>query len=117
MFCMKCGREVEEGQVFCSDCLLEMARYPVKPGTAIQLPKRRETPASRKTFTWRKTPTPEEQIRRLRKQLRAAVIFGVVMFLLFCAALYPAVLYLSEEDSFLPGQNYSLIDSLVPTEE
>lgn len=117
MFCMKCGREVGEGQVFCSDCLLEMAKYPVKPGTVVRLPKRREITNSRKAFTWRKTLTPEEQLRKLRRQLRTAVIVGLVMFLLLCAALYPAVLYLIEEDHLLPGQNYSLIDSITPTEE
>ena len=117
MHCMKCGREIEEGQAFCIDCLHGMAKYPVKPGTVIQLPKRRETPTSRKTFSWRKTLTPEEQIRKLKKQLRVAYIMFLVLLLLFCAALYPAVLYLSEKDNFLPGQNYSLIDSLVPTEE
>lgn len=38
--CLKCGREIEEGQVFCNDCLVQMAKYPVKPGTAVQLPSR-----------------------------------------------------------------------------
>ena len=31
MNCLKCGREIEEGQVFCNDCLVQMAKYPVKP--------------------------------------------------------------------------------------
>ena len=117
MFCMKCGREIEEGQVFCHDCLHGMAKYPVKPGTVIQLPKRRETTASRKSFSWRKILTPEEQIRKLKNQLRTVTILALILFLLFCAALYPAILYLAEENHFLPGQNYSLIDSLTPTEE
>ena len=117
MFCMKCGREIEEDQVFCYDCLRVMAQYPVKPGTVIQLPKRRETPASRKTFSWRKTLTPEEQILKLKKQLRVATVMILVLLLLFCAALYPAYLYAIEEEHFLPGQNYSLIDSLTPTKE
>lgn len=117
MFCMKCGREIEEGQVFCHDCLSDMAKYPVKPGTAIQLPRRREFAPARKTFARRKTPTPEEQIRKLKKSLRTMIIVWVITFLLFCASLYPAVSYILEEEHFLPGQNYSLIDSLMPTEE
>ena len=117
MFCMKCGREIEEGQAFCIYCLHGMAKYPVKPGTVIQLPKRRETPASRKSFSRRKILSPEDQIRKLKKQLRNTTILALVLFLLFCAALYPAVLYLAGEDNFLPGQNYSLIDSLTPAEE
>lgn len=115
MFCMKCGREIEEG-VFCQDCLDGMRKYPVKPGTAIQLPKRRESTPVRKILSWRKTLTPEEQIRKLRKSLRTMIVLWIITFLLFCAALIPAVSYLME-DHFLPGQNYSLIDSLLPTEE
>ena len=115
MFCMKCGREIESG-VFCPDCLCDMAKYPVKPGTAIQLPKRRETAPVRKMFSLRKTVTAEEQIRKLRKSLRTMIVLWLITFLLFCAALVPAVAYLME-DHFLPGQNYSLIDSMLPTEE
>jgi len=117
VFCMKCGREIDEGQVFCYDCLSDMAKYPVKPGTAIQLPKRRETVVTRKVFNRRKTLTPEEQISKLRKSLRTMMIVWLVTFLLFCASLYPAISYILEEEHFLPGQNYSLIDSLMPSEE
>ena len=38
MNCMKCGREIALGQVFCKDCLADMAQYPIKPGTPVQLP-------------------------------------------------------------------------------
>lgn len=117
MFCMKCGREIEEGQVFCVDCLRQMAKYPVKPGTAVLLPKRRESVAARRPVSRRKTLTPEEQIRKLRKGLRVMVILWLVTFLLFAASLYPAISYILEDDHFLPGQNYSLIESLLPTEE
>lgn len=40
MSCMRCGKEIGEGQVFCAECLAEMERHPVKPGTPIQLPHR-----------------------------------------------------------------------------
>ena len=40
MNCAKCGREIEKDQVFCTVCLEEMERHPVKPGTPIQLPQR-----------------------------------------------------------------------------
>ena len=42
MSCMKCGKEVSEGQVFCEECLTEMERYPVKPGTPVLLPHRED---------------------------------------------------------------------------
>ena len=38
--CLKCRREIAEGQVFCDDCLAQMKKYPVKPGTPVNLPKR-----------------------------------------------------------------------------
>ena len=38
--CMRCGKETEVDQVFCDECLTDMERHPVKPGTPIQLPQR-----------------------------------------------------------------------------
>lgn len=43
MSCMRCGKETDENQVFCAECLADMERHPVKPGTPIQLPTRRES--------------------------------------------------------------------------
>lgn len=40
MYCMKCGKEIDDQQVFCDDCLAVMAQYPVKPDVAVHLPKR-----------------------------------------------------------------------------
>ena len=37
MKCVKCGRDTD--QTFCESCRDDMARYPVKPGTIVQLPK------------------------------------------------------------------------------
>ena len=30
MFCMKCGKEIGEHQVFCNSCLEIMSQYPVR---------------------------------------------------------------------------------------
>lgn len=116
MHCMKCGRETSEERAFCDECLAGMAKYPVKPGTAVQLPRRRDLSSVRRTLPRRKTLTPEEQIRKLRKSQRTLFIMWLVTFVLFCALLYPAVSYILEGEHFRPGQNYSLIDSLLPTE-
>ena len=116
MLCMKCGREIEEGQVFCLECQRVMAKYPVKPGTVVQLPNRRETVAVRKTFTRRKTLSPEEQIRRLKRTLRLVVALWLITLLLFCVALIPAISYITGQEHFLPGQNYSVIETTTPTE-
>ena len=43
MNCMKCGREISDDNVFCTDCLLEMEKYPVDSGVVVLLPRRRES--------------------------------------------------------------------------
>ena len=43
MQCMKCGRDVESDEVFCNSCKETMARYPVRPGVVVQLPRRTES--------------------------------------------------------------------------
>lgn len=116
MFCMKCGREIEEGQVFCLECQRVMAKYPVKPGTVVQLPNRREPAPVRKSFGRRKTQTPEDQIRKLKKTLRFTVVLWLITLLLLCAALIPAISYITGQEHFLPGQNYSVIETTTPAE-
>jgi hypothetical protein len=56
---MKCGREIDESQVFCTECLDEMERYPVKPGTVVQLPVRPKEIPVRKTTRRRPQLSPE----------------------------------------------------------
>ena len=42
MSSIRCGKEIEVDQVFCAECLTDMERHPVKPGTPIQLPNRED---------------------------------------------------------------------------
>ena len=115
MYCMRCGREITEGQVFCSDCLLDMEKYPVKPGTAVRLPQRSQP--QRKQAPRKKPPTPEEINLKLRKLLRFFVILWLVTLLAAAALAYPAYQYLIEENHFLPGQNYSVFEEILPAKE
>ncbi len=48
MNCMRCGIEIEDPNVFCADCLADMERHPVKPGTPIQLPVRMPSATNKK---------------------------------------------------------------------
>ena len=51
MSCMRCGKESTEDHVFCTECLEDMKRHPVKPGTPIQLPVRENNgPVKRASF-------------------------------------------------------------------
>ena len=78
MSCVKCGKKVEEGNVFCPECLEDMKQYPVKPGTPVHIPTRPE-PAERKPARPRKERTPEEQIASLHKLVQWLVILVVAL--------------------------------------
>lgn len=113
MNCMKCGRDIPEEQVFCSLCLEDMDRYPVKPGIAIQLPHRKESPAPKKVHPRRRQlPTPEEQVLRLRKRLKRLILLWLITLMLLAATIYPTVKFFMGNTFLLPGQNYTAITGL-----
>lgn len=107
MTCMKCGREIPEDAAFCGECLEGMEKYPVKPGTAVNLPPRKEQPILRKASKRRSLP-PEDQVRILRRRVR--VLAAVVLLLLgfMCFLIEPAAEHYFEEH-LKPGQNYSVM--------
>lgn len=109
MNCMKCGRETLAGKVFCEDCLLEMEKYPVKPGTVVFLPRRRENTTPKKTSKRRALPL-EEQVKVLKKRVKILTVLLVLCIGILLAAAYPAVQHL-REDHFKPGQNYTSVTS------
>lgn len=115
MKCMKCGRETTADQIFCQDCLLDMEKYPVKPGTALLLPIRRDSPASRKSVK-RRAPSAEDQIRALKKRIRLLVFFLLISLTLVVCLAFPAVEHLMESQ-IRPGQNYSsIVTTTAPSE-
>lgn len=115
MNCLKCGRETSSEQCFCQDCLLDMEKYPVKPGTVIQLPKRREGSSSRKSAK-RRSVSLEDQVKSLKKRIRILTVLLILALAVIASLVYPAWEYLVK-DHFLPGQNYSsYVTSTVTTE-
>ena len=116
MSCLKCGRDLEEGQLFCTSCLEVMQKYPVKPNTAIQLPHRDETPASKKSpVKRRQAPTAEEKLQTAKRFLRRILVLWLITLGLLIVSLYPAMQFLLGRTIRLPGQNYSTF-STAPTE-
>ena len=108
MQCMKCGREIPVGQVFCEECLAEMAAYPVKPGTVVTLPNRPKQAASKKTLTHRPTVTLEDQIKKQSKTIRALSWLLTLSTAMLIGVSARTVSLLQEEpEEELPGQNYS----------
>lgn len=107
MNCMKCGREVVLGQVFCKECLADMANYPVQPGTPVILPSQSASSQPRRVAP-RKTKKPEEQISSLRKAVRFLSIALVIVSLAFGITTSILVNQLNHgEDDPEHGQNYS----------
>ena len=109
MGCMKCGRDTVEDRIFCDTCLEVMKRYPVKPGIAIQLPKRKDGYPLKRTAAPRRRQAPkmEEINRRLRKRVRNLVILWLVTLLLAAAMVYPTIRFVQDMDLHKIGQNYS----------
>lgn len=118
MQCMKCGREIPAGQVFCEGCLADMEKYPVKPGTVVQIPSRKE-PAPVKKPPTRRRPAlpPEQQVKVLKRRIWIVGILLTLLLTLVSGCLYLSIDYILEnEGKPLPGQNYSTAETTAPTE-
>ena len=110
MNCIKCGRETENEAVFCAECLAHMERHPVKPGTVVLLPPKGSDYVPKKQARKRRTLTPEEQIKRLKRRNR--ILSAILVLVLAIAGFFG---YIAREaigrldiQKFW-GQNYSSI--------
>ena len=108
MNCMRCGKDTSFENVFCDECLKEMAKHPVNPNTPVILPKRKAS--SVKKTNRRKTVSADEQIAGLKHRIHVLSVVLVAVSILAALLVYPAVKYLME-DHVLPGQNYTSIVS------
>lgn len=114
--CPKCGRDAEKNMAFCSDCLAEMEKYPVKPGVVVLLPQH-EKPA--KPVKRRHTPVPpEEQLVKLKKRV-SALVLALILSLSAAGVLgwMVATDFFEESPVKLPGQNYSSETPATPQTE
>lgn len=105
MECIKCGRDTD--QSFCTECREQMKKYPIKSGTVVLLPGKREDP--RRVPKKKAPPTPEEQVVSLKKTLRRfrrVVAVLLVLLLLSAGACY---FFYNRSRAPRPGQNYTAI--------
>ncbi len=110
MNCMKCGREIPLGQVFCKECLSQMAEHPIAPGTTVQLPVHKPAPPRKQTNP-RKLRKPEEQIARLRRRCRGLIIALISVTLIGAIAISILVnVVIKSRSTVLPGQNFSTVE-------
>ena len=116
MNCMKCGKEIPDSQVFCEDCLADMERHPVKPGTAVQLPEHTEL-HQRRQMVQKKETTPEEEISFLKKMVSGLMLTVTILLLVLCMAV-TSLLQLRKNitgDNADIGKNYHTTDTTDPT--
>lgn len=115
MHCLKCGRETDEGQVFCQECLLDMGKHPVDPNEVVLLPQRPAAPAAKKPAR-RRTIPPEERIIHLKIRIRLLTVLLLLVTLAASALAYPTVQYFRRY-RLRPGQNYtSIVTATAPAE-
>ena len=118
MQCIKCGRDVEPEQVFCDNCRETMAKYPVRPGVVVQLPRRTEAAVKKQTLRRRPLPSAEEQVRMLRRAVRRMIVLVVLLFAAVVGLSWLTVtLYRESEQKVLPGQNYHSVTATDETTE
>lgn len=95
MYCLKCGGETPEQQLFCPDCLQSMEAYPVRPDTPIQLPKRQTTAPAKRSR--QKEIPPEVEIIRIKTKLRRLRIGACLLLLAFALTLGALIYHLIQE--------------------
>lgn len=114
MNCMRCGKETEGKAVFCPECLEDMERHPVKPGTLIHIPARQE-PDARKPAKKRRELTLEEQLSYAHTmiQILLVTVLGLLGALIITGLLFFYSISqpqdLPEETSPITGRNYTII--------
>lgn len=105
MVCLRCGRELPGEGAFCQDCLVDMERCPVKPGTPVLIPKRDPAAVVKRTAK-RRPLSLEEQVRVLRRRCRILAALMILFLATTLALVYPAWKHFASPQ-LRPGQNYS----------
>ena len=112
MNCYRCGRETVNEQVFCEKCLKTMQKYPIKPGTAVQLPDRKALERQASPVI-RRQPSAGELVPQLRKTVR--ILVAAVSLLSITLGLTAWLLVRSSLNVQLPapgnmGRNYTAVE-------
>lgn len=81
MSCIRCGKETDVDQIFCDECLQDMERHPVKPGTPIQLPVRENRSAVKRSSFKLASSKWQDRIFRLKY-----IIFWLIVLVVLLAA-------------------------------
>ena len=105
MTCLKCGKETQDPHVFCQHCQSVMDASPLKPGTPVHLPHRRE-PSDRKPR--HKTPSPTETIVSLKRMIRWLVAVIAALTVIICIITGVLLRTIDQQNNTnLIGKNYT----------
>lgn len=91
MNCIKCGRSISGGGVFCSAC-----SAPPAPMTPVQMPVKKASPA-KKTSQKQKKKGRTHYIKLSRALTAAVAVLSVMLLLLSAALFYGTRLYLKRQ--------------------
>ena len=113
MICLRCHRETDNQQNFCSACLQSMEQYPVNSETLIQLPRPR---SDEKQSGKKRVISAAEQLTRMRRLLQWMIAISAVLLILFGVV---TALLIKEYQTTIPyqqpmGRNYSV--TIIDTE-
>ena len=108
MNCLKCGRELKEGQVFCDICMDAMEKEPIKINTPVMIPVQpKTTPSHRRSLV-----NAEEELKRLQKTNQNLILWltvATIAAMLFAFGLYHQE-FLEVVDNL--GKNYHVIETV-----
>lgn len=112
MYCMKCGKEIGEGRVFCDDCLEVMSQYPVRQGTPVHLPNNAPS-AEKKVAPKKRQLTPEEHLLRFQAATRwlSVALVSSLLILSITISLLVSVLNTPAAANDI-GKNYNTVNTL-----
>ena len=110
MYCLRCGRETQDDHVFCDSCQETMKKYPVRPGTAVTLPHRKENSLQKKQKR-HAAPALQDQVKKLKKQRRRLRVLVTCLILALIAAIGSLIYVLYRRQPPKPGQNYVVVET------
>ena len=112
MYCLKCGKERRENQVFCDGCLESMEAEPVEIQTPVLLPVQ---PAKPTANYRRPVINLEEELKRLQKFNQNLIL--VLVLLVTLVILLGVMVYEKEFWKVVDniGQNYSVVETFAYT--
>ena len=105
MACIKCGKKTEEAQVFCPQCRQVLANYPVKPGTAVQIPVRPDVPQERTARKKRRVLSTKQSLRQLVVWLTVIIAAMTVVICILTGLLLKET---AQNPGEPMGRNYSV---------